>query len=91
MWLIPEYFWIWIWYDASELHKVPQIPRYDIGLYHSWSSEITILEYIDEILDASDKAYPKGGGTKSSSASYIIFKLNKSQVQWPYHLYWVPK
>ena len=39
--------------------------------------KITILEYIDEILDASDKAYPTGGGTESSSASYIILKFNK--------------
>ena len=39
--------------------------------------KITILEYIDEIIDAFDKAYPTGGGTKSSSASSIILKVNK--------------
>ena len=39
MWGIPDYFWRLIWYDVSEPRKVPQIPRYDIGLYHSWSSE----------------------------------------------------
>ena len=38
---------------------------------------ITILEYIDEILDTFGKAYPMGGGTKSSYVSYIIFKVNK--------------
>ena len=68
MWLIPEYFWIWIWYDASELHKGPQIPRYEIRIYHSYSSEITILGYIDEIIDDFDKAYPTCGSTESSSA-----------------------
>ena len=39
--------------------------------------KITILEYIDEIIDAFDKAYPTGGSTKSSSASSIILKVNK--------------
>ena len=39
--------------------------------------KITILEYIDEIIDAFGKAYPTGGCTKSSSASSIIFKVNK--------------
>ena len=39
--------------------------------------KINILEYIDEIIDAFDKLYPTGGGTKSSSASSIIFKVNK--------------
>ena len=39
--------------------------------------KIIILGYIDEILDDFDKAYPSGGGTKSSSASSIIFKVNK--------------
>ena len=39
--------------------------------------KITILEYIDEILDSFDKAYPMGGGTKSSYVSYIIFGVKK--------------
>ena len=40
-------------------------------------AKIILLEYIDEILDDFDKAYPTGGGTKSSSASSIILKVNK--------------
>ena len=38
---------------------------------------ITMLEYIDEILNSFDKAYPTVVGTKSSSATSIIFKFNK--------------
>ena len=39
--------------------------------------KITILDYIDEIIDAFDKADPTGGGTKSSAAPDIIFDINK--------------
>ena len=38
---------------------------------------IPTLEHIYEILNDFDKAYPIGGGTKSSSAPAIIFKVNK--------------
>ena len=37
--------------------------------------EITILDYINEILDAFDKEYPRGGGNKSSAAPDIVFKV----------------
>ena len=39
--------------------------------------KIFLLGYIDEKMYNFDKAYPTGGGTKSSSASSIIFKVNK--------------
>ena len=39
--------------------------------------KITMLDYIDGILDAFDKADPTGGGTKSSSAPDIILKFEK--------------
>ena len=39
--------------------------------------KITILDYIDEILDAFDKSYPTGVSTNSSAAPAIIFKVNK--------------
>ena len=73
MWIIPEFF-----KDVSgtiQVNRVkgPQIPRYDIGLFHSWSSDITILEYINEIIDAFDKSDPMGVGTDSSAAPDILF------------------
>ena len=37
--------------------------------------KITMLEYIDEILDAFDKLDPTGGGTKSSATPAIILKV----------------
>ena len=40
-------------------------------------AKITMLDYIDGILDAFDKADPTGGGTKSSSAPDIILKFEK--------------
>ena len=39
--------------------------------------KITMLDYIDETLNAFDKAYPTGVGTKSSAATVIIIKFNK--------------
>ena len=38
---------------------------------------ITMLEYIDEIRDAFDKADPTVGGTQSSAEPDIIFNLNE--------------
>jgi hypothetical protein len=40
--------------------------------------KITMLDYVDEILTAFDTAEPKGGGTKTSSASDSIFKVDES-------------
>ena len=40
--------------------------------------KITMLEYIYEILDAFDKPDPTSGGTKSSAAPHIPFKVNKA-------------
>jgi hypothetical protein len=39
--------------------------------------KITLLEYVDEILDAFDKAEPKGGGTKTSAAPDSLFKVDE--------------
>ena len=37
---------------------------------------ITMLEYIDEIIDDFDKSDPTGGGTKSSAVSATLFKVD---------------
>ena len=37
--------------------------------------KITMLEYIDEILDTFDEADPNGGGTKSSSVPDVFLKV----------------
>ena len=39
--------------------------------------KINILDCINEVLDTFDKAYPTGGGTKSSAEPDIIFKVDK--------------
>ena len=39
--------------------------------------KITMLDYIDKILDAFYKSVPIGDGNKSSAAPYIIFKVNE--------------
>jgi hypothetical protein len=36
----------------------------------------TMLDYVDDILAAFDKAEPKGGGTKTSAAPDILFKVD---------------
>ena len=38
---------------------------------------ITMLDSIDEIINTFDKSYPTGGGTKSSAAPDIIFKVDE--------------
>ena len=37
----------------------------------------TMLDYIDEIINNFDKAYPTVGGTKSSAEPAIIFKVDE--------------
>jgi hypothetical protein len=37
-----------------------------------------MFDYIDEIRTAFDKAEPKGGGTKTSSAPDILFKVDEN-------------
>jgi hypothetical protein len=39
--------------------------------------KITMLDYVDEILAAFDKAEPKGGGMKTSAAPDILFKVEE--------------
>jgi hypothetical protein len=40
--------------------------------------KITMFDYVDEILTAFDKSEPKGGGTKTSAATYSLFKVDES-------------
>ncbi len=44
---------------------------------------ISMLDYVDEIIDAFDKAEPKGGGTKSSAAPDNLFKVNEDHEKLP--------
>jgi len=39
--------------------------------------KITMIDYVDEILAAFDKADPKGGGTKTSAAPDSLFKIDE--------------
>ena len=50
--------------------------------------KITMLDYIDEILNAFDKSYPKGRGNKSSAAPANIFKINKNNRSLIVHKLW---
>jgi hypothetical protein len=40
--------------------------------------KITMFDFVDEILTDFNKAEPKGGGTKSSAAPEILFKVNET-------------
>jgi hypothetical protein len=40
--------------------------------------EITMFDYVGEILTAFGKAEPKGGDTKTSAAPDSLFKVDKS-------------
>jgi hypothetical protein len=40
--------------------------------------KITMFDYIDEILNAFDKAEPKGGGTETSTVPDSLFKVDES-------------
>jgi hypothetical protein len=40
--------------------------------------KITVFDYVDEILTAFDKAEPKGGGTKTSTAPESLFKVDEN-------------
>ena len=45
---------------------------------------ISMFNYIDKIINAFDKAEPKGGGTKSSAAPDDLFKVDKDREKlWP--------
>ena len=56
--------------------------------------KITMLEYIDEILDVFDKADPTGVVTKSSTSPDIVFKVDKDckklipQKLWSFITWW---
>jgi hypothetical protein len=38
-----------------------------------------MFDYVDEIINAFDKAEPKGGGTKSNAAPDHLFKVDKDR------------
>jgi hypothetical protein len=40
--------------------------------------KITMFDYVNEIITAFNKAEPKGGGTKTSTAPDSIFKVDES-------------
>jgi hypothetical protein len=44
---------------------------------------ISMFNYINEIINAFDKAEPKGGGTKSSAAPDNLFKVDKDREKLP--------
>jgi hypothetical protein len=45
---------------------------------------ISMFDYVDEIINAFDKAEPKGAGTKSSAAPNDLFKVNEDHEKlWP--------
>jgi hypothetical protein len=44
---------------------------------------ILMFDYIDEIINAFDKAEPKGGSTKSSAAPDNLFKVDEDREKLP--------
>jgi hypothetical protein len=42
-----------------------------------------MFDYVDEIINAFDKAEPKGGGTKSSAAPDDLFKVDEDREKLP--------
>jgi hypothetical protein len=44
---------------------------------------ISMFDYVDEIINAFDKAEPKGGGTKSSAAPDNLFKVDENNEKLP--------
>jgi hypothetical protein len=44
---------------------------------------ISMFDYVDEIINAFDKAEPKGGGSKSSAAPDDLFKVDKDDEKLP--------
>jgi hypothetical protein len=39
--------------------------------------KITMIDYVDKILTAFNKADPKGGGTKTTTTSKNLFRINE--------------
>jgi hypothetical protein len=71
-----------IFEDRSGIMTVSQgnIHKY-LGMPLDYSAQvqvnITMLEYVNEIIAASDKAEPKGGGTKTSAAPDSLLKVSE--------------
>ena len=57
--------------------KVYKYPGMTLDYSTSGQVKIAMLDYIDEILDTFDKSDSSAGGTKSSAASAIIFKIDE--------------
>jgi hypothetical protein len=72
-----------IFEDGSEAMRVSRgnIHKY-IGMTLDYTVrgqvKITMHDYVDAILNAFDKAEPKGGGTKTSEAPDSLFKVDES-------------
>ena len=57
--------------------KINKYLGMSLDYYTVGQVKITMLEYINEIIDACDKLDPTGGSTKSSAAPAILFKVHK--------------
>ena len=74
--------------------KVHKYLGMTLDYYTVGQVNITMLEYIYEIIDAFDKAYPTSGSTKSSAAPAIILRSTnnaKSLIQnelWSFITWW---
>jgi hypothetical protein len=60
--------------SRGKIHKYPGMP-FDYSV--PGQVKITMLDYVDEILAAFDKAEPKGGGTKTSTDTGSLFKVDE--------------
>jgi hypothetical protein len=79
--------WLWQEYESIFEDELGQmtVSRSRVHKYLGMALDYTIcvqvnismLNYIDEIIDAFDKAEPKGGGTKSSATPDDLFKVDK--------------
>jgi hypothetical protein len=83
--------WLWqqyesIFEDGSGQMTVSRgrVHKYlGMTLGYTVHSQVNILmfDYVNEIINSFDKAEPKGGGTKSSSAPDDLFKVNEDAQQ----------
>jgi hypothetical protein len=69
--------------SSSRIHKYLRMTL-DYTICSPVKCNILMFNYIDEIIDAFDKAEPKGGGTKSSAALDDLFSGNEDcEKLWP--------
>jgi hypothetical protein len=85
--------WLWqeyesIFEDGSGQMTVSRgrVHKYlGMTLYYTVHGRVNIsmFNYVDEIINAFDKAESKGGGTKSSAAPDDLFKVNEDREKLP--------